>query len=249
MAKVRGPLQSQLRSELRSLLRNGEQLLLTLVIPMGILTFFSKIDVLPSGDPDVFTEPVDFLTPGVLALAIMSSAMVSTGIATGFERGYNVLKRLGTTPLGRPRWLMAKIASILCVLIIQFAILVPVAIALGWDPGRAEWSRVAAAIVLGSSAFAGVGLFFAGRLRAEINLATQNLLFLVLLVGSGMVIPLDELPDSIATVARYLPSGALADILRDALVGGGTDIPRTWLVLIGWAVIAPLITAATFRWE
>lgn len=249
MAKVRGPLQSQLRSELRTLLRNGEQLLLTLVIPLGILAFFSKIDVLPSGDPDVFAEPVDFLAPGVLALAIMSSAMVSTGIATGFERGYKVLKRLGTTPLGRPRWLMAKIASILCVLIIQFAILVPVAIALGLDPGRAEWSRVAAAIVLGTSAFAGVGLFFAGRLRAEINLATQNLLFLVLLVGSGMVIPLDELPDSIATVARYLPSGALADILRDALVGGGIDIPRTWVVLVGWAVIAPLVTAATFRWE
>jgi len=249
MAKVRGPLQSQLRSELRTLLRNGEQLLLTLVIPLGILAFFSKIDVLPSGDPDVFAEPVDFLAPGVLALAIMSSAMVSAGIATGFERGYKVLKRLGTTPLGRPRWLTAKIASILCVLIIQFAILIPLSIALGWDPARAEWSRVAAAIVLGTSAFAGVGLFFAGRLRAEVNLATQNLLFLVLLVGSGMVIPLDELPDSVATVARYLPSGALADILRDALVGGGTNIARTWLVLVGWAVIAPLITAATFRWE
>ena len=249
MTKVRGPLQSQLRSELRTLLRNGEQLLLTLVIPIGILAFFSKIDVLPSGDPDLFSDPVDFLTPGVLALAVMSSAMVSTGIATGFERGYKVLKRLGTTPLGRPRWLMAKIASILCVLIIQFAILIPVAIALGWNAGRADWSRAAAAIVLGTSAFAGLGLFFAGRLRAEINLAVQNLLFLVLLVSSGMVIPLDELPDSVASVARFLPSGALADIMRDALAGGGTNIPRTWLVLIGWAVVAPLITAATFRWE
>ncbi|MFM8857288.1 MAG: ABC transporter permease [Actinomycetota bacterium] len=249
MAKVRGPLQSQWRSELRTLLRNGEQLLLTLVIPIGILAFFSKIEVLASGDPEVFAEPVDFLTPGVLALAVMSSAMVSTGIATGFERGYKVLKRLGTTPLGRPRWLMAKVASILCVLIIQFAILIPVAIALGWDPGRADWPKAAAAVALGTSAFAGLGLFFAGRLRAEINLAVQNLLFLVLLVSSGMVIPLDELPDSIASVARFLPSGALADILRDSLVGGGTNIPRTWLVLIGWAVVAPLITAITFRWE
>lgn len=249
MAKVRGPLQSQLRSELRTLLRNGEQLLLTLVIPIGILAFFSKIDVLPSGDPDLFTEPVDFLTPGVLALAIMSSAMVSTGIATGFERGYKVLKRLGTTPLGRPRWLMAKIASILCVLVIQFAILIPVAIALGWDAGSAQWPRAVAAIALGTSAFAGIGLFLAGRLRAEINLAVQNLLFLVLLVGSGMVIPLDELPDSVASAARFLPSGALTDIVRDALVGGGTDMARTWLVLIGWAALAPLVTALTFRWE
>jgi ABC-2 type transport system permease protein len=249
MAQVRGPLQSQLRSELRTLLRNGEQLLLTLVIPIGVLAFFSTIDVLPSGSPDLFSEPVDFLTPGVLALAVMSSAMVSTGIATGFERGYQVLKRLGTTPLGRPRWLTAKIASILCMLAIQFAILIPVAIGLGWNPGSTDWPRAVAAVALGTSAFAGIGLFFAGRLRAEINLAVQNLMFLVLLVGSGMVIPLDELPATVASAARFLPSGALTDILRDALVGGGTNMARTWLVLMGWAVIAPLITAVTFRWE
>jgi ABC-2 type transport system permease protein len=230
-------------------LRNGEQLLLTLVIPIGVLVFFSQVDVLPSGDPDVFAEPVDFLAPGVLALAIMSSAMVSLGIATGFERGYNVLKRLGTTPLGRPRWLIAKIVSILCVQALQFAIIVSVAIALGWDAGRADWLEAVGAVVLGTSAFAGIGLLLAGRLRAEINLAVQNLLFLILLVGSGMVIPLDELPDSVSSVARFLPSGALADILRDSLVGGGENIPRTWLVLLAWAVVAPTVTARTFRWE
>ena len=249
MPKVRGPLQSQLRNELRTLLRNGEQLLLTLVIPIGVLVFFSQVDVLPSGDPDFFSEPVDFLAPGVLALAIMSSAMVSLGIATGFERGYNVLKRLGTTPLGRPRWLIAKIVSILCVQALQFVIIISVALALGWNAGRAEWLEAIGAVALGTSAFAGIGLLLAGRLRAEINLAVQNLLFLVLLVGSGMVIPLDELPDSVSSAARFLPSGALTDILRDSLVGGGENIPRTWLVLLVWAVVAPLVTAKTFRWE
>jgi ABC-2 type transport system permease protein len=230
-------------------LRNGEQLLLTLVIPIGVLVFFSQVDVLPSGDPDFFSEPVDFLAPGVLALAIMSSAMVSLGIATGFERGYNVLKRLGTTPLGRPRWLIAKIVSILCVQALQFVIIISVALALGWNAGRAEWLEAIGAVALGTSAFAGIGLLLAGRLRAEINLAVQNLLFLVLLVGSGMVIPLDELPDSVSSAARFLPSGALTDILRDSLVGGGENIPRTWLVLLVWAVVAPLVTAKTFRWE
>lgn len=249
MARVHGPLQSQFRTELRTLFRNGEQLLLTMVIPIGLLVFFSIVDVLPSGDPDVFAEPVDFLTPGVLALAIMSSAMVSLGIATGFERGYKVLKRLGTTPLGRPRWLMAKIASVLCVQLVQFAILVPVAIALGWTTDAADWTAALGAIALGTASFAGIGLFLAGRMRAEINLAAQNLLFLVLMLGSGMVIPIEELPDSAANAARYLPSGALADLLRDALVGGGTDVSRSWLVLAVWAVVAPTVTAATFRWE
>lgn len=249
MPKVHGPFLAQCRAELLTLLRNGEQVLLTLVIPIGVLVFFSQVDVLPSGDPTIFTKPIDFLTPGVLALAAMSSAMVSLGIATGFERGYNVLKRLGTTPLGRPRWLAAKITSVLVVQILQIAILISVALAIGWDASNANWAAALGATALGTSAFAGVGLFLAGRLRAEINLAAQNLIFLVLLVGSGMVIPLDELPESVASAARYLPSGALADLLRDCLVGGGTNISRTWIVLIVWAVVAPAVTAATFRWE
>ncbi len=249
MSKVRGPLLSQLMMELRTLSRNGEQLLLTLIIPVGILVFFSSVDVLPSGDPAIYSGPVDYLTPGVLAVAVMSAAMVSLGIATGFERSYKVLKRLGITPLGRPRWLIAKILSVLCVQIVQFAVLVPVAIALGWDAGNADWIAALAAIAVGISSFAGIGLFFAGRLRAEFNLALQNLLFLVLLGGSGMIIPRDELPQSASDIAGYLPSGALADILRDALVGGGTDIAQSWVVLIIWAVAMPALTAATFRWE
>lgn len=249
MTTVRGPLLSQLSTELRTLFRNGEQLLLTLIIPVGILVFFSSIDVLPSGDPLTFPNAVDFLTPGVLAVAVMSSAMVSLGISTGFERSYKVLKRLGITPLGRPRWLLAKTLSVLCVQIVQFAILVPVAIGLGWDSTGADWFSAIGAIALGISAFAGIGLFFAGRLRAEFNLALQNLLFLVLLAGSGMIIAGEELPGSVSDVSGYLPSGALADLLRGALSDGGTDIGRSWIVLLVWAIVMPMLTASTFRWE
>lgn len=249
MTKVHGPLLSQVATELRTLLRNGEQLLLTLIIPVGILVFFSSVDVLPSGDPALFPEPVDFLAPGVLAVAIMSSSMVSLGIATGFERSYKVLKRLGITPLGRPRWLLAKIMSVLTVLAIQYAVLIPVAVALGWDASNAEWMAAVAAMALGAASFVGIGLFLAGRLRAEMNLALQNLLFLVLLLGSGMIIPLDELPGSASSVAGYLPSGALTELMRDALVGGGTQIGRSWIVLIVWAIVAPAAASATFRWE
>ena len=113
---------------------NGEQLLLTLGIPVLLLVFFSLVDVLPTGTDD----PIDFLAPGILALATMSTAMVSLGIGTGFERSYHVLKRLGTTPLGRPRLIAAKIGSVIAVEIVQFAVLIPVAFALGWNPDVAE---------------------------------------------------------------------------------------------------------------
>lgn len=241
-----GPFRSQLRAELTVVLRNGEQLLLTLIIPVMLLVFFSTVDVLPTGD---VREPVDFLTPGVLALAVMSSAMVSLGIATGFERGYKVLKRLGATPLGRPRWLAAKITAVIVVQMIQLVVLVPVALGLGWDAGSANWLLAIGAVVTGTIAFGGVGLLIAGRLRAEVNLAAQNGLYLLLLLLGGMVIPFDELPGPLAAVAKGLPSGALADVMRDALVGGAERPGTSWIVLGIWAVVAPAVTALTFRWE
>src|SRR5437660_3602410 len=132
---------AQTRVELLLTLRRGESVLLTLVIPILLLVFFSSVDILPVGVKD----PVDFLAPGILALAVMSTGMVSLGIATGFERQYGVLKRLGTTPLGRPRLLGAKTAAIVLVEVVQVVVLVPTALALGWDPlGNAGAALLAA---------------------------------------------------------------------------------------------------------
>ena len=235
----------QLRAELRRVANNGEQLLLTLGIPVLLLVFFSLVDVLPTGTP----EPIDFLAPGILALATISAAMVSLGIGTGFERSYHVLKRLGTTPLGRPRLIGAKIGSVVAVEVVQFAVLIPVAYALGWNPDSPNWLLAVVAVIVGTVAFAGIGLTLAGRLRGEINLAAQNGLYLVLLLLGGMVIPFVELPGPIRAVAHALPSGAFADVLRDTLSNAGTQPARSWIVLGLWAVIAPTLAARLFRWD
>lgn len=237
---------AQTRTEITLSLRNGEQLLVSLVIPVLLLVFFSSVDVLPL--PDGVDEPLDFLTPGVLALAVMSSAMVSLGIGTGFERQYGVLKRLGSTPLGRPRWVAAKIAMVLALLVIQVVVLVGVALALGWRPGGIPALAVPG-IVLGALAFGGVGLVLAGTLRGTVNLAATNGLYLVLLLFGGMVIPLDELPGPLAAAARVLPAGALSDVLQHALRDGAPEATTAWMVLVVWAVAAPLLAARLFRWE
>jgi ABC-2 type transport system permease protein len=238
---------AQTRHELLLVLRNGEQLLLTLGIPVLLLVFFSLIDVLPTGTD----EPVDFLAPGVLALAVMSTAMVSLGIGTGFERSYHVLKRLGATPLGRPRLVAAKALAVAAVEVLQFVVIIGVAVALGWSPGdrdATDWLGAVAAVLLGTAAFAGVGLTLAGRLRGEINLAAQNALYLVLLLLGGMVIPVAELPSVLRTVAEVLPSGALADVLH-GMLGNDRINPSSWPVLGGWAVGAPVLAATLFRWD
>ena len=235
----------QLRAELLLLARNGEQLLLTLVRPVLLLSFFGSVDILPSGD----VEPIQFLVPGILAIAIMSTSMVSLGIATGFERSYLVLKRLGATPLRRKELVIAKILSVFVVQIIQTAILLPLGLGLGWDPGGTQWPLAVLVVLAGTSAFAGIGLFLAGQLRAEINLAALNGLYLVLSLLGGMMIPRTSLPGFIGTAARALPSTALADLLRTTLNGDGGALMAPFAVLLAWGFAAPAIAARRFRWS
>ena len=197
---------------------NGETLFLTLGIPVVFLLFFSGVHVLPTGTE----HPVDFLVPGILALAVMSTAMTALGIGTGFERGYGVLKRLGSTPLGRPRLLAAKIMAVVGVELVQAAVLVAVGYGLGWNPGGSggAGALVGAAIgamVLGTMAFGGIGLLLAGTLKPLVNLAVVNALFVVLLLLGGMLIPLGKLPAWLADMAQVLPASALADALHGAL--------------------------------
>jgi ABC-2 type transport system permease protein len=244
-----GALLAQIRAEVYMTLRRGETLLLTVGIPVVFLLFFSTVHVVSTPHE----KAVDFFVPGILALAVMSTAMVSLGIATGFERGYGVLKRLGSTPLGRPRLLGAKIATVVLVEILQGAVLVAVGFALGWNPGGhgsggAGGAAVAAAL-LGTIAFGGIGLFLAGVLKAEVNLAAANGLYLVLLLLGGMVVPISKLPGGVAAVAKLLPADALAAGLHAAL-GTGSAVPTlSWVVLAVWAVAAPLAAAVSFRWE
>jgi ABC-2 type transport system permease protein len=236
---------AQTRTEIRLTLRRGESLLLTLGIPVLLLVFFSVVDVLPTDTDD----PVDFLAPGILALAVMSTAMVGLGIATGFERTYLVLKRLGATPLGRPSLLAAKIAGVVAVEVVQLAVLVPVAVVMGWRPPAGGWLVALVAVVVGTIAFAGIGLLLAGVLSGEVNLAAQNGIYLVLLLFGGIVFPVDRLPAALETLARALPSTALAALLRGALTSGLGTAGWAWAVLVAWAVAAPLAAARTFRWQ
>ena len=243
-------LRAQVRAEVTMIFTNGETVFLTLGIPVVFLLFFSGVHVLPTGTP----HPVDFLVPGILALAVMSTSMTALGIGTGFERGYGVLKRLGSTPLGRPRLLGAKIISVIAVELIQAAVLVAVGYALGWNPGGpggagALVGEAVVAMVLGSIAFGGIGLLLAGTLKPLVNLAVVNGLFVVLLLLGGMLIPLAKLPGWLATIARALPASALSDALHGTLGHGTSVTGRDWIVLIIWAVAAPLVAGLTFRWE
>ncbi len=234
---------AQSRAEAVLQVRRGENMIVTLVIPLGILVFFAKVDTLSTD----YAHPVDFLVPGVLALSVMAAAMVSLGIATGFERRYGVLKRLGSTPLSRAGLLTAKTATVLALELVQVVLVVAVGAAIGWHvPGGIV--PAVGLLLIGTVAFAGIGLFMAGTLRAEANLAAANGLFLVLLFLGGMAYPLSKLPSALETFAKLLPAAALSETVRAVLNAKPFPVGEL-VVLLVWAIAAPIAAARTFRWE
>jgi len=238
-------LAAQTALEVRMILRNGEQLLLTLVIPLLVLAVFGTVEVLDLGSRP---ERMGYIVPGVLALAVMSSAFTGLAIGTGFERRYGALKRLGATPLPRSALLGAKGLAVLAVEALQVVLLCVVAFALGWDPSGSPLA-VLLLVLAGTGAFAALGLLMAGTLRAEATLAAANLVYLLFLVSGGIAVPLDRFPEAARPVLELLPAGALSEGLRDVLRDGAGFPVTALLVLVAWAAVAGPLAARTFRWE
>lgn len=238
---------AQARIETKLILRNGEQLLLAVVIPLLVLA--GGIEAAKHFNLKFSHSPVDTLTPGILALAIMSTSFTSLAITTGFERRYGVLKRLGASPLPRSGLLAGKVGALLIVEVLQVVVLSGVALLFGWSPTLtpAGVAGAVAVALLGTAAFASLGLFLAGALRAEATLAAANLIYLLLMAGGGVVFPTDSY-GGLGHVLALLPSGALGTGMRTAFIDGGFPaLPL--LVLAVWAAAGTLLTARTFKWE
>jgi ABC-2 type transport system permease protein len=232
--------------ELQLVLRRGENLFATVVIPTLVLVLFSSVSILPTDGG----RPVEFLLPGSIALAIIATSLVSLGITTAYDRSYGVLKRLGGSPLSRPELIVARILTVLVVEAVQVVLLVGTAVAfLGWTAGSVSLPLLVGGLILGTIAFAGLGLLLAGILRAETMLAVANLLFLGFLALGGIIVPVDRLPGPVAAIAHALPATALSDVLRLAL-GATTGDALSPLILLGvWGAIAVGLAAVTFSWE
>ena len=237
---------TQAGMEARLMLRNGEQLLLAVVIPVIVLV--GAVRGVEKVGFDLGGKPIDVLTPGVLALAVMSTAFTSLAIATGFERRYGVLKRLGTAPLSRATLLGGKVLALVLVEVFQFVVIGGVGLALGWTgpSGAGGVIAVLLAALCGTAAFASLGMLLAGSLRAEATLAAANLVYLLLLAGGAVVLPADQY-GGLGDVVRWLPSGALGEAMRTACAG--SVAVRDLVVLVAWAGLGSALTARTFKWE
>jgi ABC-2 type transport system permease protein len=228
------------------LVRNGEQLLLTVVLPLGLLVLMARTTVIDVGAASQ-QERVDIVVPGIFALAILSTSFTALAIQTGFERRYGVLRRVGTTPLSRFDVLAGKGLAILVVESVQLVVLGVVGLGVGWRPDAGGVLLAVPIALLGSAALAALALLLAGVVRAEATLALANLAYLVL-AGAGVLIPVSQLPDRMQPFVDLLPSAALAEGLRLATAASDVD-PWHVVVLLVWLVVASLGASRYFRWE
>ena len=231
-----------LRVDLRAAVRDSEQLLLTIGLPAALLIFFSTVDVLPTGTDD----PVQFLAPSVLALAVLSMAFVRLAISLGFDRAFGAIRRFASTPLRVSEFWMAKLASTVILTIGQCVLLSGIALALGWSPSLHV--SFLGALALGVITFVGLAFVVAGRTDGLKALAFANAVYIVLLLVSGIVFELGELPGWLQAVVKWLPSTALAELFRTGLDGNGGP-GWAWLTLLVWAALSPVLAVRSFRYS
>lgn len=230
--------------EALAMLRNGEQLVLAIVLPLLALTALVITPLLDAYGP----TRIDIAAPGVLALCTMSTAFTGQGIATGFDRRYGVLRFLSTTPLGRSGLILGKAVAVAGVLAVQLVVIGGAAALMGWSPQAEGILPAALLLLVGSAAFTALGLLVAGTLRPEATLAVTNLVWILLAAAGGVIIPAASLPAAAEPFVAVLPSSALGDGLRSALVDGALD-PIACLVLLAWAALASLAAIRWFKWS
>lgn len=236
---------AQTRVELLLTLRRGESVLITLVVPVVLLVFFASLNIIPA----TTGKAVDFLLPGILALAVMAAGMVSLGIATAYERYYGVLKRLGSSPLPRIGLIIAKVISVLVLEFIQVLILISVSVILyGWRPAGSP-PLTLLVLAIGTVTFSALGLAMAGALRAEATLAGANGLYLLFLLLGGGILPLSHLPPTLAAIAEILPAAALTQALQATMSTNAPFPLNALVILVIWTIVILLVAMRTFKWE
>ncbi|MCC3283445.1 MULTISPECIES: ABC transporter permease [Arthrobacter] len=235
---------NQGKYEAETMLRNGEQLILAVVLPLLGLIALSVTPLLDAYG----SSRVNTAVPGVLALCAMSTAFTGQGIATGFDRRYGVLRYLSTTPLGRAGLIAGKIIAVLSVLAIQAVLVTVVALFMGWQPSLPGIPLAVALLVLGAVAFTSLGLLVAGTVRPEATLAITNLLWILLAGIGGIIIPAASLPADLQPWIQALPSAALGDVLRSALLEAQFNLSAT-LILLAWTILGGLAAVRWFKWS
>src|SRR5688572_812066 len=195
---------------------------------------------------------IDFLVPGLLGMNIMGTGMWSIGFSVVNARLKKLLKRFIATPMRKSHYLAAQFFSRLAFLVAEVTI-VAVFAWLVFDVAiRGSVTLFAITCLIGGSAFAGVGLLIASRVKTlEAISGLMNVVMMPMWICSGVFFSYERFPDAVKPLIRALPLTALNDALR-AVVNDGyglTQIAPQLAILVAWTVVSAAVGLKIFRWQ
>lgn len=192
---------------------------------------------------------LSFLAPGILAQSVMFTS-IFYGLAIIWERDAGILQKILVLPVPRASFVAGKGLGAGLRALIQGAVIILVAAAMGIHLEFAPLSLLtcAVAIVLGAGVFATLSMLLATLLKTrERFMGIGQVLTMPLFFASNAIYPLDIMPSWLRILAHLNPLSYLVELLRQALVAGNTlGAPRDWLVLLAWLVVLQVIVSRRY---
>ena len=195
---------------------------------------------------------IDFVTPGLLGMNLMSSGIWALGFSIVEARQKRLLKRLVASPMPRWEYLASFLLSRLVLLVIEVGVFLGFSHFAFGVPLRGPLWQLGLLCVLASLTFSAVGLLLASRAKTmQAASGLMNLTMLPMWILSGVFFSTNRFPDVVQPFIRALPLTAAIDALRSNMLQGtpSTHLLAPVAVLLAWLLMAFLVSLRIFRWR
>ncbi len=233
---------------MRHVARSPDTIITVAVMPIAIMLLFVYVF---GGAIDAGTDSyVNYTLAGILVIAVASGvAYTAVRIFTDMQKG--IVARLHSLPVARSSVLWAHVLTSLVSTAISLAIIVVVALVLGFRSGAGLAAWLAAAGVLGLLTLALTWLAVIPGLTAKsidgASAFAYPLIFLPFV--SSAFVPTDTMPTPVRVFAESQPVTAVVEALRSLLngrpVGDGLWVALAWCTVI--AIVAYVLAARAYK--
>lgn len=195
---------------------------------------------------------IDFLLPGIVALAIMQMSVFSVAFVFVDYKEKGILKRVLATPIQPYQFVSANVITRLLISVGQAVVLIAVGVLLLKAKVIGSYPLILLVTLLGATMFLGLGFTISGFAKTiETVPAVANLVVFPMLFLGGTFFPLDSMPVWLQNIAKFLPLTYFSDSLRRVMTENASlaDIRTNLLFMLAWSVALVLLANYTFKFE
>src|SRR3990167_3111555 len=224
---------------------------------------FDRINLKLNGSDEIFSfkevslsnkafKYIDFLVPGIVAMAIMQMGLMSIIFTIVGYREKDILKRLQITPIKSFDFIGSQVISRLIISILQVSVLVIIAVSVFNIIVIGSYWLMALLTILGATIFITMGIALSAVAKNQNTAAPlANIIMLPMMFLGGVFFPAETMPSWLQQFTKFLPLNYLSDALRKVMIDGYniSQINNDLYGLIAWVIILVLLATFAFRWK